>query len=169
MHQIVPLQLPINWNSKQIQSLYEHDINLNIVSRIMVDSTCNSVSEQRFWFSVHLLALQRLPYKYDCNSITACYKYCGKDMQNIKRRCICLHWCMHLSPINYHETKMSNCYNHRKIKTLMVTSGSYVPGTRNKSCSAAIFCIQQLPHLQWDISSINYYYYYWSDTFKTVL
>lgn len=126
----------------------------------MVDSTCNSVSEQRFWFSVHLLALQRLPYKYDCNSITACYKYCGKDMQNIKRRCICLHWCVHLSPINYHETKMSNCYNHRKIKTLMVTSGSYVPGTRNKSCLAAIFCIQQ---------SSAYSFHIYSETFLVLI
>lgn len=39
LQQIELLQLPINWSSKQIQSLYEHnDRDLNIISRIMADS-----------------------------------------------------------------------------------------------------------------------------------
>ena len=66
--------------------------------------TCSSVTEKIFWITVHLMAMQRLPYKYASNFIKAYCKCGGKNMQNIKSRCMCVHWCVCLYPMNYHKT-----------------------------------------------------------------
>lgn len=58
-----------------------------------------------------------------------------------------VHWCARLYPMNYHKHKMSNCFCGRKIKTLTVTSGSYVSGIRNQICLAEVLSIRQRVHL----------------------
>lgn len=66
--------------------------------RRMVDSTCSSVTEKRFWFSVHLMAMQKLPYKYVCSYTKVYYKCCGKNMQNDQKQMhVCVLVCVFIS------------------------------------------------------------------------